>query len=127
MLRVKDVASVGIGSGVRTGSATLDGNEAVLGSALMLIGENSRLVSGRVHQRLEELRKKLPPGMELETLYNRTELRIPRSRRSKKISSKERSSLSRFSLECWATGGGADRRHGDSAFHAFCDDGNGSL
>ncbi len=73
-LRVKDVASVGIGSGVRTGSATLDGNEAVLGSALMLIGENSRLVSGRVHQRLEELRKKLPPGMELETLYNRTEL-----------------------------------------------------
>jgi cobalt-zinc-cadmium resistance protein CzcA len=73
-LRVKDVATVGIASGVRTGSATHDGQEAVLGSALMLIGENSRIVSGRVHQRIEELKNKLPPGIEVETLYNRTEL-----------------------------------------------------
>jgi cobalt-zinc-cadmium resistance protein CzcA len=73
-LRVKDVAEVAIGSGVRTGSATHDGEEAVLGSALMLIGENSRLVSGRVHDRIEELKPKLPPGMEVETVYNRTEL-----------------------------------------------------
>jgi cobalt-zinc-cadmium resistance protein CzcA len=73
-LRVKDVADVGIGSGVRTGSATYDGVEAVLGSALMLIGENSRLVSGRVHERIEELQSKLPAGMEVETVYNRTDL-----------------------------------------------------
>jgi len=73
-LRVRDVAEVGIGSGVRTGSATHDGAEAVLGSALMLIGENSRLVSGRVHQRIEELNAKLPAGMEIETVYNRTDL-----------------------------------------------------
>ncbi len=73
-LRIKDVATVGIGSGARTGSATHDGQEAVLGSALMLIGENSRIVSGRVHTRIEELKAKLPPGVEIETLYNRTEL-----------------------------------------------------
>lgn len=73
-LRVRDVADVGIGSGVRTGAATHDGEEAVLGSALMLIGENSRLVSGRVHDRIAELQAKLPAGMEVETVYNRTDL-----------------------------------------------------
>lgn len=73
-LRVKDVAEVGIGSGQRTGSATHDGEEAVLGSVLMLIGENSRLVSSRVHEKIAELQGKLPEGMELETVYNRTDL-----------------------------------------------------
>ncbi len=73
-LRIGDVATVGIGSGVRTGAATHDGEEAVLGSALMLIGENSRLVSGRIHARIAELQAKLPPGMEIETVYNRTDL-----------------------------------------------------
>lgn len=73
-LRVKDVAEVSIGSGVRTGSATRDGEEAVLGSALMLIGENSRVVSSRVHDRIRELQAKLPAGMEIDTVYNRTDL-----------------------------------------------------
>ncbi len=73
-LRVKDVATVGIGSGVRTGTATHDGAEAVLGSALMLIGENSRLVAGRVHERLAALQSRLPAGMQLETVYHRTDL-----------------------------------------------------
>jgi heavy metal efflux system protein len=74
VLRVKDVAEVAIGSGQRTGSATHDGEEAVLGSALMLIGENSRLVSQRVHAKIEEIRGKLPAGMVIETVYNRTDL-----------------------------------------------------
>jgi len=73
-LRVRDVADIEIGSGVRTGAATYDGEETVLGSALMLIGENSRLVSNRVHERIEELRTKLPNGVEIETVYNRTDL-----------------------------------------------------
>jgi len=73
-LRVRDVAEVAIGSGVRTGAATHDGAEAVLGSALMLIGENSRLVADRVHKRIEGLRGKLPPGIEIDTVYNRTDL-----------------------------------------------------
>ncbi len=73
-LRVRDVATVGIGSGVRTGSATHDGEEAVLGSALMLIGQNSRIVSARVDEKIVELRGKLPPGVEIETVYDRTNL-----------------------------------------------------
>ena len=74
VLRVHDVATVGIGSGVRTGSATHDGEEAVLGSALMLIGQNSRIVSARVNAKIVELRTKLPPGVEIETVYDRTNL-----------------------------------------------------
>ena len=73
-LRVRDVAEVAIGSGVRTGTATLDGEEAVLGSALMLIGQNSRTVSARVDAKIAELRAKLPPGVEIETVYDRTNL-----------------------------------------------------
>ena len=73
-LRVKDVAEVAIGSGQRTGTATHDGEEAVLGSALMLIGENSRLVSSRVHEKITEVQSKLPEGMMIETVYNRTDL-----------------------------------------------------
>lgn len=73
-LRVKDVANVVIGSGVRTGTATHDGKEAVLGAALMLLGENSRIVSERVHERIQEIQKKLPKNVEIETLYNRTNL-----------------------------------------------------
>jgi heavy metal efflux system protein len=74
VLRVHDVATVGIGSGVRTGSATHDGEEAVLGSALMLIGQNSRIVSARVDAKIVELRAKLPAGVEIETVYDRTNL-----------------------------------------------------
>jgi cobalt-zinc-cadmium resistance protein CzcA len=73
-LRIKDVAEVSIGSGQRTGSATNDGQEAVLGSALVLIGENSRLVSSRVHEKIKEIQAKMPPGMAIETVYNRTDL-----------------------------------------------------
>ena len=73
-LRVKDVANVVIGSGVRTGTATHDGREAVLGAALMLLGENSRIVSERVHERIQEIQNKLPKNVEIETLYNRTNL-----------------------------------------------------
>lgn len=74
VLRIRDVAEVAIGSGTRTGAATHDGEEAVLGSALMLIGENSRLVSARIHAKLAEVQEKLPSGMVVETLYNRTDL-----------------------------------------------------
>jgi cobalt-zinc-cadmium resistance protein CzcA len=73
-LCVRDVAEVSIGSSVRAGAATRDGEEAVLGSTLMLTGENSRLVSQRVHLKIDELKAKLPPGVTIETLYNRTDL-----------------------------------------------------
>ncbi|PTY04210.1 CusA/CzcA family heavy metal efflux RND transporter [Opitutaceae bacterium EW11] len=73
-LLIGDLAEVVIGSTLRTGSATYNGREAVLGAALMLSGENSRIVAKRVAEKLEEIRPKLPPGVELTTVYDRTDL-----------------------------------------------------
>jgi cobalt-zinc-cadmium resistance protein CzcA len=73
-LRVKDLAEVGIGKNIRTGSATYNGQEAVLGAALMLAGENSRIIAKRVDDRINEIRQKLPPGVEITTVYDRTTL-----------------------------------------------------
>lgn len=73
-LRVRDLADVVIGKNIRTGSATYNGREAVLGSALMLAGENSRVVAGRVNEKMNEIREKLPPGVEIVTVYDRTTL-----------------------------------------------------
>jgi heavy metal efflux system protein len=71
---VKDVAEVGIGSSVRGGAAVYNGEEALIGTTMMLLGENSRLVAQRVHEQINEIQKRLPPGMEIKTVYNRTEL-----------------------------------------------------
>ena len=73
-LRVKDVADVGIGKAVRTGTATYNGEEAVLGSALMLAGENSRIVAKRVDEKLKEIQTKLPAGVQIIPVYDRTVL-----------------------------------------------------
>lgn len=73
-LRVKDLAEVGIGKNIRTGSATYNGREAVLGAALMLAGENSRIIAKRVDNKIQEIRAKLPPGVEITTVYDRTTL-----------------------------------------------------
>jgi cobalt-zinc-cadmium resistance protein CzcA len=73
-LRVKDVAEVGIGKAVRTGASTYNGEEAVLGSALMLAGENSRLVAKAVDAKLKEIQTKLPTGVLIIPTYDRTVL-----------------------------------------------------
>ena len=73
-LRVNDVADVGIGKAVRTGAATYNGEEAVLGSALMLAGENSRIVAKRVAAKLKEIQTKLPAGVQIIPTYDRTVL-----------------------------------------------------
>ncbi len=73
-LRVKDVAEVVIGKAVRTGAATYNGEEAVLGSALMLAGENSRIVAKRVDEKLREIQTKLPAGVQIIPTYDRTVL-----------------------------------------------------
>jgi heavy metal efflux pump (cobalt-zinc-cadmium) len=73
-LLVGDVATVAIGSSQRTGTATHNGDEAVLGSALMLIGENSRVVARRVDEKLAALRATLPPHVVVESVYDRTSL-----------------------------------------------------
>jgi cobalt-zinc-cadmium resistance protein CzcA len=73
-ISVGDVAQVVIGKELRTGAATLDGEETVLGTVMMLSGENSRTVSLRVAERLQEINKHLPPGVKAEAVYDRTVL-----------------------------------------------------
>lgn len=71
---VGDLAEVGVGKELRSGAATRDGKETVLGTALMLIGENSRIVSQRVAERLVEINKTLPAGVRADPVYDRTVL-----------------------------------------------------
>ena len=73
-VRVKDVAEVSIGKELRTGAATRSGEEAVIGTAFMLLGENSRSVARRVAEKLEEINISLPEGVVAEALYDRTVL-----------------------------------------------------
>jgi heavy metal efflux system protein len=73
-LRVKDLAEVQISHAFRTGAATDSGQEAVLGVAMMLMGENSRAVAERVAHKVEEIQKRLPPGVIIKPQYNRSEL-----------------------------------------------------
>ncbi|MDB6138771.1 MAG: czcA [Verrucomicrobiaceae bacterium] len=69
---VRDVAEVVTGVKFRTGAATLDGEEAVLGSTMMLAGENSREVAGRVKERVAEIQARLPEGIEIRPQYDRS-------------------------------------------------------
>ena len=73
-IRVADVAEVSIGKELRTGAATRDGMETVLGTAMMLVGENSRTVAEDVAAKLDEVRTTLPPGVVLDAVYTRTSL-----------------------------------------------------
>ncbi|MBI5800671.1 MAG: efflux RND transporter permease subunit [Verrucomicrobia bacterium] len=73
-LLVKNVAEVKLGTKFRTGAATLDGKEAVIGTTMMLTGENSREVTGRVKARIAEIQSKLPAGVEIQIQYDRSEL-----------------------------------------------------
>jgi len=71
---IQDVANIQLGSELRSGAATQNGQEVVLGTAFMLIGENSRQVSQAAADRLENIKASLPEGVELTPLYNRTTL-----------------------------------------------------
>jgi len=71
---IQDVADVQVGTELRTGAATSDGKEVVLGTVFMLVGENSRTVSQRVAQRMAEINRTLPKGIVAHTVYDRTNL-----------------------------------------------------
>ncbi len=73
-VRVADVADLQIGGGLRSGAATYDGRETVLGTVFMLAGENSRTVSKAVAARLNEIRQGLPAGIDVNVVYDRTQL-----------------------------------------------------
>ena len=73
-LRVSDIAQVSEGSELRTGAATRNGHEVVMGTVFMLIGENSRDVAQRVGAKLREINSALPEGISAESVYDRTSL-----------------------------------------------------
>ena len=73
-IRVRDVAAVDIGRDLRTGAATENGREVVLGTVFMLLGENSRAVSRAVDARMNAIRQTLPEGVKVVTVYDRTVL-----------------------------------------------------
>jgi heavy metal efflux system protein len=72
---VKDLGEIVEGKAIRQGAVSADGEgEIVTGMAIMLKGENSRTVAGRVSERIAEIRKTLPPGISIEPFYDRTAL-----------------------------------------------------
>ncbi|MBP6343289.1 MAG: CusA/CzcA family heavy metal efflux RND transporter [Candidatus Omnitrophica bacterium] len=71
---IKDIAQVAEGKELRTGAATENGREVVVGTVFMLMGENSRTVAERVDERMKEINKTLPEGVIARTVYNRTTL-----------------------------------------------------
>ncbi|WP_338503117.1 CusA/CzcA family heavy metal efflux RND transporter [Sphingomonas kaistensis] len=73
-VRVSDVANVRLGGELRTGAASYNGKEVVVGTALMLAGANSRVVAEAVAERLNEVAKSLPPGVKVTPLYDRSAL-----------------------------------------------------
>ncbi len=73
-VRIKDLAEVKYGKELRTGSATFNNEETVLGTAFMLLGENSRTVSKAVAKKLTEINDFLPPGINAVPVYDRTTL-----------------------------------------------------
>ncbi len=73
-IRIKDVAEIIIGKELRNGAATQNGREVVLGTAHMLIGENSQIVSKAAAAKLDEINRNLPEGIAATPVYNRTTL-----------------------------------------------------
>lgn len=73
-IRVSHIADVQIGRELRTGAATENGREVVLGTVFMLIGENSRSVSQAVAAKLEQINRSLPDGVVAIAVYDRTDL-----------------------------------------------------
>ena len=73
-IKVINIAQVSIAKSLRTGAATRDGKETVLGSAMMLVGENSRVVALAVAKKLAQIQRSLPKGVVVESVYDRTTL-----------------------------------------------------
>lgn len=73
-IRIKDIGSVGIGKELRTGSSSENGQEVVIGTAMMLIGANSRTVALAVDEKMQVINQTLPPDIKAKTVLNRTKL-----------------------------------------------------
>lgn len=73
-IRISDIAELRLGKELRSGAATQNGQETVLGTAMMLVGENSRRVAQDLAAKMEDIKKSLPEGVEANTVYDRTSL-----------------------------------------------------
>lgn len=73
-VRVRDVAVVKVGGGLRSGAASENGEEVVVGTALMRTGENSRAVAVASAEQLTRIAERLPPGIRLQITYDRSKL-----------------------------------------------------
>jgi cobalt-zinc-cadmium resistance protein CzcA len=73
-IHIHDVATVQVGRELRTGTASENGHEVVVGTAMMLIGGNSRTVAAAVDEKLREVQRSLPPGIRAKPVLNRTKL-----------------------------------------------------
>jgi heavy metal efflux system protein len=74
VIKIKDIAQVKFDKEIRTGAATVNGEESIIGTAFMLLGENSRAVAQRVSTKLNDVKKDLPEWVELKVLYDRSEM-----------------------------------------------------
>ena len=73
-IRVRDVAVVTSGAELRNGAASMNGHEVVIGTAMMLIGANSRTVAAAVDARMADVNRSLPADIRATPVYNRTKL-----------------------------------------------------
>lgn len=71
---IRDVARVHVGKELRTGAGTSEGQEVVIGTAMMMVGANSRTASDAVNRRMEQIKKSMPQNVVVKTLYDRTYL-----------------------------------------------------
>ncbi len=74
VIKIKDIAQVKYDKQIRTGAATVNGEESIIGTAFMLLGENSRTVSDDVNTKLMQIQKDLPSWVKLDVLYNRSDM-----------------------------------------------------
>ncbi len=74
VIKIKDIAEVKFDKEIRTGAATVNGEESIIGTAFMLLGENSRAVAERVSTKLSDVEKDLPEWVELKVLYDRSNM-----------------------------------------------------
>ena len=70
-VRLGEIATVVIGKELRVGSASMNGDEVVIGTSFMLIGANSRVVSAAVDKKIKQVTKTLPKDIEVRTILNR--------------------------------------------------------
>lgn len=74
VIKIKDIAEVKLDKEIRTGAATVNGEESIIGTTFMLLGENSRVVAKRVSSKLDDIRSDLPDWVEIRVLYDRSNM-----------------------------------------------------